>query len=1022
VLEPVGEGGMGVVYKAYDPELDRLVALKLMGARDAQNGGRDRLLREAQALAQLSHPNVIAVHDVGTVGDDVFIAMDLAEGATLTGWLAEQPRSQREIVDVFVAAGEGLAAAHRAGLVHRDYKPANVMIEGERVRVLDFGLARAANAPVSSETAAPVEVPASAVGDSGRHLLDSPLTCADTVIGTPRFMAPEQHMGQPVGPAADQFSFCVALHWALCGAFPFADEDLAFQTPRTQALNEKGVPRWLRQVIRRGLSFEPAARFPSMDALLGALRADPRAIWRRWSRTALLIFAVAAVASALVAGVKALEAHRSAVEQARLGRQFGEEAERIANLWRDSALQPLHDPRRATDAIRGRMDKLRARMSALGAVAAGPGHEALGRGYLALEADEEALHELEASYATGYRSAELAYALGVVHGWLYQRALADLPKTKDAKEDAERRAKLAHAHRDPALRYLREVGAHDDVAEAPEYVEGMIALYEQRFDDALALAKRAAERVLWPYQARTLEGDVHFMAGKERFLNGDLDGALVDYARAGEAYRSATLVARSGAAAYAGDCRRLVETTLIESERDRSPTATVELALTACSNAAVAGPNDAASLAAAAGAWNNLAEYQRRHGVDPTAAGRGAIKLGERALTIGPRQVRAHQVIADAWHLLARHDAVHGGDPRQLLEHAIASAREGLKIAPDAAGYLLVAGAYTSWGEYEQSHGIDPRGSIQAVIGNIKRALAESPKGRQAWDWLGIAEQNLGQWQTTHGLDPTEAYAAAAMAYTKGIELSPQLDNGHVNLCALQQTWGSYELDLGRDPRPRFALAEASCKEAIRIDGNYDGSHFYLGLTNSSLALWDLEHGADASEAIARSRVELERSLALNPGDPQTLMFLGESQGLEARWLEASGRDPKEAFARAEAVGRKALALAHGESPETLQILTELYRRHAEWLERRRAPVAATVREGLALGAATLARDPSQAVASVSMAALQLVEARVARGPADRAAAAKRARAALDQALATNANLKRECAPLYAEVERLSAP
>jgi hypothetical protein len=175
----------------------------------------------------------------------------------------------------------------------------------------------------------------------------------------------------------------------------------------------------------------------------------------------------------------------------------------------------------------------------------------------------------------------------------------------------------------------------------------------------------------------------------------------------------------------------------------------------------------------------------------------------------------------------------------------------------------------------------------------------------------------------------------------------------------------------------------------------------------------------DAGQALARSRAELERSLALNPGDPQSLMYLGESQGLEARWLEASGRDPKEAFARAETAARKALALAHGESPETLQILTELSRRRAEWLERRKAPVAATVREGLARGAATLARDPGQAVASLSIAALHLVDARVARRPEDRTAAAKRASAAIDVALASNANVARDCAPLRAEVQRL---
>src|SRR5579871_1816494 len=149
VLGLLGRGGMGEVYAAYDPELDRKIAVKLLrnrGAGPSDPDGRTRLLREAQAIARLSHPNVVVVYDVGTFRDSVFIAMEFVEGNTLGYWLQAAPRRWREVLDVYLAAGRGLVAAHAAGLVHRDFKPENVMItKGGQVRVMDFGLARDQN-------------------------------------------------------------------------------------------------------------------------------------------------------------------------------------------------------------------------------------------------------------------------------------------------------------------------------------------------------------------------------------------------------------------------------------------------------------------------------------------------------------------------------------------------------------------------------------------------------------------------------------------------------------------------------------------------------------------------------------------------------------------------------------------------------------------------------------------------------------------------------------------------------------
>ncbi len=281
----IGRGGMGFVYSADDPDLGRQVAIKLLRASaapgDAASLGQARLMREAQAMALVSHPNVMPVYDVGRYGESVFVAMELVRGLTLDKWVKAKPRPWREVLQMFLQAGRGLQAAHAAGLVHRDFKPANVLIgEDERPRVTDFGIARSLRA---------VEKPISGDTTSGEHErpsssssnLDTPLTRAGALMGSPGYMAPEQYAGLQTSPATDQFSFCVALYEALYGKRPFHGStlaELAHSATRGQVPPPpKGtsVPPWLHRVIAKGLSPAPEARHASMTALLEALAQDP---------------------------------------------------------------------------------------------------------------------------------------------------------------------------------------------------------------------------------------------------------------------------------------------------------------------------------------------------------------------------------------------------------------------------------------------------------------------------------------------------------------------------------------------------------------------------------------------------------------------------------------------------------------------------------------------------------------------------------------------------------------------------
>ena len=279
VLRPLGAGGMGTVYAAYDEELGRRLAVKLLHARPGGTLGRGRLLREAQAMARLSHPNVVQIYEVGEHGPDVFVAMEYVEGGTLESWRHARAREPAEVVAMYVQAGRGLAAAHAAGLVHRDFKPENVLVgPDERPRVGDFGLARARGSHDLDDPGASMSNP----GASRSDVLASPLTATGVLTGTPAYMSPEQFHGGPVDAASDQFSFCAALYEALYGRRPFAGETMAELILHVTGGDllpppaDTGVPPRLFEHLRRGLAVDPRARWPSIDALLDQLAVDPQ--------------------------------------------------------------------------------------------------------------------------------------------------------------------------------------------------------------------------------------------------------------------------------------------------------------------------------------------------------------------------------------------------------------------------------------------------------------------------------------------------------------------------------------------------------------------------------------------------------------------------------------------------------------------------------------------------------------------------------------------------------------------------
>jgi len=300
----LGAGGMGIVVAAYDPELDRKVAIKLVTAGGEQ--ARTRLVREAQAMARLSHPNVVTVHEVVWIGERAGIVMELVEGQDLAAWRDAGGHGWREAVALYVQAARGLAAAHRAGLVHRDFKPSNALVGKDGiVRVTDFGLART--------LAADELEPALAGGATRAQSGDAPsalevtITRTGTLVGTPAYMAPEQHLSGPVDARTDQWALACSLYEALYGQRPFDGderESLRDRVVRGELRadpTDVRVPRAVRSAVRRALSPNPADRFADMDELVAVLTAPVRRAWRLSAAAAALLVLAFVVGGVLLA-------------------------------------------------------------------------------------------------------------------------------------------------------------------------------------------------------------------------------------------------------------------------------------------------------------------------------------------------------------------------------------------------------------------------------------------------------------------------------------------------------------------------------------------------------------------------------------------------------------------------------------------------------------------------------------------------------------------------------------------------
>lgn len=752
VLERLGRGGMAVVYKAWDPRLQRPVAIKFI------SGGDDltvkRFLREAEAQARINHDNVLKIYETGVAGGHHYIAMHCVSGPTLLGVREETTLEQK--VELMLKIAEGLHAAHRQGLVHRDIKPGNILVEhspeGLKPYLLDFGLAVEVGAPG--------------------------LTKTGVVVGTPRYMAPEriQEDASVLDRRSDIYSLGATFYEFISGVAPFAGTSglqvlvdvLRGDVRPLRSLQPRLSPE-LDAIIMKCLEKEPQHRYPSARAFADDLRryldgdpilARPTGILGRLAKKArknprLTTAFLTLISLIVVVGGWGAYGYWRATRQAELAQKLGQEIRDIEWLFRAAQMSPLHAITTQKQQVRQRMSRLAHMMDEIGSLAYGPGHYAQGRGFLTLGDYPKALEHLERAWKSGYQTADTAAALGVVHGELYRLELAKAQRIGVARQREERVRQLQVAHRDQALDFLQK-GRSSSIMPAP-YVEALIAWHRDDLENAIKSAEEAARQTPWLFEARLLQGHLEFEQAVKLYFRRNMVEAAEKAGRADRHYASAQSIAQSSVDSYLGRCG--VSGLVLHMALHGLPAdiaAAYQQGDESCSRALVVESDNAEAhrlYSEAVRAWGSI---KVKDGEDPGNAYERAADLAKRALELSGGDAETLVALADIFLDRAWWESKSGKDPRVTLNQAVTTFEQALTIDPrkiDAANNM--GQAFLLRSRFEIAHHLDASDTQDRCVASFQGALAIDPHAAACFRNLARAALARADEKSRRGLDPT---------------------------------------------------------------------------------------------------------------------------------------------------------------------------------------------------------------------------------------------------------------------------
>jgi serine/threonine-protein kinase len=898
--EIVGSGGAAEVWKAYDTHLRRFVALKFLKSTDPALA--DHFLREARAQARIHHKNVCQVYEVDKKNGRPCIVMQYIPGVTLREAAAEM--SVEERIHVLKMTAEGVQAAHESGLIHRDLKPGNILVEktaeGLQPYVLDFGLA---------------------------HDLQSPgVTRTGTIVGSPYYMSPEQVRGavRSLDRRTDVYSLGVILYELLCGHPPFNASNSAEvlvqilqDEPESLRKKDPDIPRDLEAVALKCLQKEPHRRYASVRAFIDDLdrylrgepvlarvpgRKEQLARVLRKHRAAATIGAAALAVVMILSGLW-LRERWNAADRAKAAQQFGQQVESIRGDLRYAYALPLHDIRRDRARIRDRMTQMENQRQQLGQGARAAGDYALGSAHLALYEYESAKKRLQAAWDSGYRTPETAYSLGQLYGALYQQSL-EIEQRGGGSISKERRKELEKQFLLPAREFLK--ASRSGRIESPEYLEGLIAFYDHQFAIALAHATNAFRGFPWLYESKKLEGDIYAAMGiKERDLDHPHE-AVLHLQKAREAYVLASVMARSDPQVLLARCQAGIYLFEIDLYLQHSLPDSGET-LDACELARKADPESADVHFALSRIHHRVGHFRMTHGQEFRADLELAIQEGEQAVQLNPSNPSFYEFLGLAHWRVAQYEMDKGENPLASLNKMTTVFKKMIEVNPSQQeGYSGLGIASFMTGEYYMDTGGNALPYFEAALRYYRKAMQINPSWGAALNGVGFSLVGIAEWKLSNGIDPRSFLEQAIPLYRENARTHP-LDP--IPLYFLSNVFlmrGEYESLASMDPADSWKEAVRTVSEAIRLDPTSAEAHCRLGRIHIQMARQAMKQSAAPAEYLEHAIRSFTDALNSNPRSSQAFRGLAAAHLLKAkvdlreeRSPEASLREASLALARA---------------------------------------------------------------------------------------------------------------------------